>query len=83
MKHTSQIVQVSKPVSGLLAVTIRCCDDPKTDSVLTIHELHRPDEEIQADIEAHKARVEQLHAHDHRADSLMAKLNAGKGCGCP
>ena len=29
--------------------------------------------------------VEELHAHDHRAESLMAKLNAdiAKDCGCP
>jgi hypothetical protein len=83
MSHSTRIVQVSKPASGLLAVTIRCCDDPTTDSVLTIHQLHRSDEDIQKDIDAHKARVEELHAHDHRASALMEKLNAAiQDCGC-
>jgi hypothetical protein len=84
MSHSTRIVQVSKPASGLLAVTIRCCDDPTTDSVLTIHQLHRSDEDIQKDIDAHKARVEELHAHDGRADDLMKTLGATIGdCGCP
>lgn len=84
MKHTSRIIRTHRPVSGLLAVTIRCCDDPSTDSVLTIHQLHRSDDEILKDIEAHQARIEELHAHDHRASALMEKLNAGISgdCGC-
>jgi hypothetical protein len=47
-------------------VTVRCCKDKSTDSVLTLHELHRPDSEIDADIADHQARVETLHAsRDH------------------
>ena len=83
MKHSSQIVQISKPVSGLLAVTIRCCDDPKTDSVVTLHLAAATDEEVEKAIEAHRAKVEELHAHDDRGHALMKKLNAGKDCGCP
>jgi hypothetical protein len=84
MTHTSQIVKIEEPADGLLAVTVRCCGDPKTDSVLTIHELHRSDVEIDADVAAHQARVEKLHAAKAHAKNHIARL-AGmvvEDCGC-
>jgi hypothetical protein len=82
--HQSAIIRVHEPADGILAVTVRCCEDPKTDSVLSIHELHRSDSDILKDIEVHKARVEQLHAHKARAKELMASIGVSDpGCGCP
>lgn len=82
--HSSTVIRVEEVADGHLAVTVQCCGDPKTDSVLTIHELHRLDEEILKDIETHKARVEQLHAHKVRAKELMASIGVSEpGCGCP
>jgi hypothetical protein len=83
MSHSVRIVRREKPLSGLLSVTMRCCDDPKTDSTVTIHQLHRSDDEILKQVEAHKAKVATLHAHDQRADELMQSLGApAEDCGC-
>ena len=82
--HQSAIIKVHEPADGILAVTVRCCGDPKTDSVLSIHELHRTDEEIRKDIADHQARVEKLHADKLRAKELMGKLGVSvQDCGCP
>lgn len=84
MAHTSQIVNIEDAADGLLAITVRCCGDPKTDSVLTLHELHRSEAEIDADIAAHHARVQKLHAAKAFAKVHIARL-AGlsvEDCGC-
>lgn len=83
MKHSSAIIQITEPADGLLAVTVRCCGDPKTDSVLTLHELHRSEAEIDADIALHQARVETLHANKLRAKEHLSRLGARvEDCGC-
>lgn len=83
MAHSSKIIRAGNPVSGLLSVTVRCCEDPKTDSVLTVHLSNASDEEVQQAIDTHRKKVEQLHAHDDRAERLMKKLGAQIGdCGC-
>ena len=61
MAHTSKVIDVQPIVNGLLAVKVRCCGDPSTDSVLTLHELQRENIAIDADIAAHQAKVEKLH----------------------
>ncbi|MGH8358209.1 MAG: hypothetical protein ACRESF_12005 [Pseudomonas sp.] len=84
MSHKSKIIAVKRPASGLLAVTVRCCGDKKTDSVLTIHRLDRADDAITAAIQAHQARVEQMHGDDQRACELVKKLGARvEDCQCP
>lgn len=66
MTHSSRIIKVEPVGDGLLAVTVRCCKDSSTDSVLTLHELHREDAAIDVDIQTHQARIEKLHAaRDH------------------
>jgi hypothetical protein len=83
MSHKSAIITITEPADGLLAITVRCCGDPTTDSVLTLHELHRADEEIDADIAAHQTRIETLHGHKLRAKEHLARLGARvEDCGC-
>lgn len=83
MAHTSVIIKVTEPADGLLAIHVRCCGDPTTDSVLTLHELHRSDEEIDADIARHQARVENLHAQKIRAKEHLARIAVTESdCGC-
>lgn len=67
MTHTSEVINAKLVANGLLAVTVRCCGDPATDSVLTLHELQRDDAAIDADIAKHKANVEKLHGDAMRA----------------
>ena len=74
MEHTTEIVNAHQPADGLLAVAVRCCRDPKTDSVLTLHQLERSDEEIKQDIRDHQARVAKLHAAKLRAKELVETL---------
>jgi lipopolysaccharide biosynthesis regulator YciM len=83
MKHTSVVFKVTKPADGLLAVHVRCCGDSTTDSVLTLHQLHRSNEEIDADIAVHQARVENLHEENIRVSEHLARLTGVKvDCGC-
>lgn len=72
--HTSEIVNARPVGNGLLAVTVRCCGDPTTDSVLTLHELQRDNTEIDADIQTHKDRVEKLHGDSLRAFDHVSRL---------
>lgn len=74
MTHTSKIIRAISPAHGLLAVTVRCCNDPVTDMVLTLHELSRPNEEIDRDIQVHRERVEKLHGDHLRAVEHVQRL---------
>lgn len=61
MAHKSKVFHVHAPADGIIAVGARCCGDKSTDSFLTIMDVMRTDEEIDGDIRAHLARVENLH----------------------
>jgi hypothetical protein len=74
MTHSSAVIKVEPLGDGLLAVTVRCCKDKSTDSVLTLHELQREDAAIDADIQAHQARVEKLHEARNRAKAHVERL---------
>lgn len=74
MAHVSKVVKVVPRRDGHLAVTIRCCEDPETDSVLTLHELQREDAAIDSDIQQHQARVEKLHGDSQRAFDHVQRL---------
>jgi hypothetical protein len=74
MPHASKVIKVEPIVNGLLAVTVRCCSDPSTDSVLTVHELQRENAAIDADIATHRAKVEKLHGDTQRAFDHVVRL---------
>lgn len=74
MSHTSKVVSVHDLADGILAVGVRCCDDPTTDSFLTVHEPQRDDGEIDKDIADHQARVEKLHADKLRVKEHIERL---------
>lgn len=83
MPHQSQIIRVREAADGILAVTVRCCGDKKTDSVLTINNLSRGTDAIDADIAKHQKRVEQLHADKKAATEHIQRLSGVKAdCGC-
>jgi hypothetical protein len=46
MSHKAKIVKVEEVADGILSVKARCCGNKTTDSVLSLHELGRTDEEI-------------------------------------
>lgn len=74
MAHQAKVTEVREVADGILAVKARCCGNKTTDSVLSLHELSRSDEEIDADIQQHLARVEQLHADRDRAKQHVQRL---------
>lgn len=73
-EHTAEVVKVEAIGDGHLAVRARCCKDKSTDSVLTVLELHRPDEAIDADVQRHLARIEKLHAARDHAQRHIERL---------
>lgn len=84
MPHSSSIVNVHEAADGILSVTIRCCGDPKTDSVVSIHELARSEEEIDQDVAVHRSRVEKMHEAKGRVKAHLERI-AGMSpgdCGC-
>jgi len=74
MSHQATIIKVYVLADGILGVRVRCCGDESTESVLSLHELHRADEEIDEDIQAHLARVEKLHAARDHAKAHIERL---------
>jgi hypothetical protein len=73
-EHKADVSKVEAVGDGHLAVHARCCGDPSTESVLTLLELHRPDEAIDADIRQHLARVEKQHAARDHAQRHIERL---------
>lgn len=74
MAHKAEVIEVREPADGILAVRVRCCGDESSDSVLTLHELHRSTDEIDADIQKHLDRVEKLHAARGHAKAHIERL---------
>jgi hypothetical protein len=73
--HSSQIIDVKELADGALSIMVRCCNDPKTDSTLTIYNLHQIDTaEIQRQANGHKSNVEQKHLAKQRAQAAIAAL---------
>lgn len=74
MAHKAKIIHVHAVADGILAVKVRCCDDHSTDSVLSLHQLHRPEEEIDADIQNHLEIVQEKHAARDHAQAHIERL---------
>jgi hypothetical protein len=62
MKHTTEIVNTKQCSDESIAITIRCCDDPQTDSVLTVYGVSKLSEkQLAADVNKHHDRVALKH----------------------
>lgn len=75
-EHQARVISVEEVADGLLAVRVRCCGEASTESVLTIHELHRDEAAIDKDIAEYCARVEKLHHARHRAKAHIERLKS-------
>lgn len=76
MSHQAKVIEVKEVGDGLLAVRVRCCGDASTESVLTLHELHRDHAEIDKDVAEHVARIEKLHADRDHAKAHIERLKS-------
>jgi hypothetical protein len=76
MAHTTAVVRQEQPNDDCVTVTIRCCDDSKTDSTTTIYSLHaQTPEEIKAKIDAHHDAVASKHAGMLVGTATLATLS--------
>lgn len=73
-EHKAAVVHVEAVADNILGVHARCCDDPTSESVLTVNELDRADEEIDQEVQEHLARVERLHAARDHAKRHIERL---------
>jgi len=74
MAHKADIFHIHSPADGIIAVGARCCGDQSTDSFLTIMDVTRTDEEIDADIQKHLEDVERKHEARTRALAHIERL---------
>lgn len=76
--HITQIVRQEQVSDECIAVTVRCCQNPKTDSTVTIYGIAAMDHAaVEAEVEKHHDRVAakcdgMKKASDHLA-TLMTK----------
>ena len=73
MIHETKIVSKQSVSNGVIAVTLRCCDDSTTDSVATIHVT--PDTDVTAWVAAERARVEGEHQAILDAHAALEQLS--------
>jgi hypothetical protein len=73
MSHKARVVEV-RSVDGILAVRARCCQDPSSDRVLSLHRLERANEELDLDVQKHLADLEKAHADRARAQEHIERL---------
>lgn len=58
--HTPSIVEVKDLNDENIAYLVRCCDDPKTDSWITVS-VHVSDQDHDASLQIHQSRVADTH----------------------
>ena len=56
--HITEIVKTQQVSDEAVAVTVRCCSNPKTDSTVTIYGVpNLTPEQLQAHVDKHHSRV--------------------------
>ncbi len=62
MPHKTEVVNVKQLTDEAISIHIRCCDDPKSDSVLTVYGVaNMTPEQMEAQVVAHHDRVAAKH----------------------
>ncbi len=63
MPHQTEVVKTEHTHDDAIAVTVRCCGNPKTDAVLTIYNAHKlTAEQVAAKVDKHHDQVSARHA---------------------
>jgi hypothetical protein len=74
--HVTQIVKATQVSDEAVAVTVRCCDNPKSDSTVTIYGIHEmTPETLQAKVDKHYSRVAKKCHGMGAGQSLLATLS--------
>ena len=75
MDHRTEIIKHEQPNDECIAVTIRCCGDPKTDSTTTINAAHTLTlDQIEASVDEHHDLVAKKHTALAAGRSHLEKL---------
>lgn len=72
MSHKAEIIHKKRASNGAIAVRIRCCGDPSTDSMATLH--IRPGTDVAAFKAREIARVEAEHEAMLQAEKELESL---------
>jgi hypothetical protein len=73
--HRAQVINYEVRADATIVVTARCCGDKLTDSNHTEHDL----DAIDANIDAHLARIETLHEKRLAAEEKVKQRLAASG----
>jgi len=78
MAHQAKIVGEPTELSdGAISVRVRCCDDPDTDSVITIYGLHElSTDDVIRHVRDHQANVEIKHVAKQRGKAAITALKS-------
>lgn len=74
MAHTTEVIKAIE-TDEAIAITIRCCGEPKTDSVLTVYGIHKVTPEVlDAELHTHHDRVAAKHVAMGKAKAHLSNL---------
>ena len=74
--HVTEIVKTEQVSDEAIAVTIRCCSNPKSDSTFTIYGVHSlSPEDLQAKVDGFHSRVASKCHGTGAAQSLLKSLS--------
>jgi len=75
MIHTTELIEVKHVADEILAVLVRCCGDPKTDSWHTMHaSVYTDESKLAASISSAHKRVAGTHIAHLAAQSKLESL---------
>jgi len=73
--HTTRVVRHEQKSDEAIAVTIRCCEDPNTDSAVTIYDVaNMTQTQIEEQVSKHHDRVAAKCGGMQRAKQHLAEL---------
>lgn len=76
MAHKAEVVAQKQLSDGALAICVRCCDDPLTDSWHTVYDLENVDDAaMDNEIAMHVNNVEKKHAGMERVKQHIQKIS--------
>jgi len=79
MSHTTEIIDVKHEADEILAVKVRCCDDPQTDSWHSMHaSVYMDDAKLAESIQYAHVRVAQIHKAHIAAQAKLESLKGSK-----
>jgi hypothetical protein len=75
MAHKTEVVN-AVTTDEAITITIRCCDEPKSESSLTVYGIHKmTPEQLEVEVNNHHDRVAAKHHAMGKMKDALANLN--------